>query len=225
MDLPMPAAPLTAEVLAALRGIGCPAITTDLMRLLNRGRDRPLIVDQVYRAANAFRIRGQVRRLRAEANKRVRCWEYVEAQSACTCCQSSGLALAVGGDPTTVITGPLDALVTAEGLLNRVLRPTSGQEFWASVAAAPLAGLLLAASPQGNGGGIRWVRHAFDGGDAAIEASWRQAARICHRLGGADSQSAALLAERLLRVAALSSRQRGSLCETMRAAITAGSHR
>ena len=78
----MPATPLTTEVLAALRRIGCPVTTTDLMRLLNHGRATPLISDQVYRAADALRARGSVR---TKANKRVRYWEYIAESPACTC--------------------------------------------------------------------------------------------------------------------------------------------
>lgn len=81
----MPATPLTAEVLAALERIGCPVTTTDLMRLLNRDRESPLVVDQVYRAVEALRGRGAVRRLKSPSNKRVRYWEIVTAPDACSC--------------------------------------------------------------------------------------------------------------------------------------------
>jgi len=100
----MPATPLTAQVLTALRRVGCPVTTTDLMRLLNRDRATPLVVDQVYRAANALRVRGEVRRLRGEANKRVRYWEYVKGRAVCTC-QNSSLHQPTD-DPTTAIPGP-----------------------------------------------------------------------------------------------------------------------
>lgn len=81
----MPATPLTAEVLAALERIGCPVTTTDLMRLLNRDRPTPLVVDQVYRAVDALRARGAVRRLKAASNKRVRYWEVATGPNACSC--------------------------------------------------------------------------------------------------------------------------------------------
>ena len=81
----MSATPLTTEVLAALRRIGCPVTTTDLMRLLNHGRATPLISDQVYRAADALRARGSVRSLKTKANRRVRYWEYIAEPPACTC--------------------------------------------------------------------------------------------------------------------------------------------
>lgn len=81
----MPATPLTAEVHAALERIGCPVTTTDLMRLLNRDRQTPLVVDQVYRAVEALRGRGVVRRLKTPTNKRVRYWEIVTAPNACSC--------------------------------------------------------------------------------------------------------------------------------------------
>ena len=216
----MPATPLTAEVLAALRRIGCPVTTTDLMRLLNRDRDRPLVIDQVYRAANALRARGEVRRLRAEANRRVRYWEYVEGPTVCTC-RHSGLDRPAG-DPTTPITGPSDAVATAELLLNSPPRPNNHDDAWTSFAVKPLAGLLLAASPQGNHAGIQWVRQAFDHADVeATVASWLQAAGICDRAGSGDSRAAASLADGLRRVAALPARQRDSVSMTMRAAIQA----
>ena len=81
----MPATPLTAEVLAALERIGCPVTTTDLMRLLNHDRQTPLAVDQVYRAVEALRGRGVVRRLKTPSNKRVRYWEIVTTPNACRC--------------------------------------------------------------------------------------------------------------------------------------------
>lgn len=81
----MPATPLTAEVLAALRRIGCPVATTDLARLLNRDRATPLISDQVYRAASALRARGFVHSVRSNTDKRVRYWEYIATPPACTC--------------------------------------------------------------------------------------------------------------------------------------------
>lgn len=81
----MPATPLTAEVLAALERIGCPVTTTDLMRLLNHDRHTPLVVDQVYRAVDALRARGAVRRLRTASNKRVRYWEVATSPNTCSC--------------------------------------------------------------------------------------------------------------------------------------------
>lgn len=81
----MPPPPLTAEVLAALQRIGCPVTTTDIMRLLNRGRSTPLVIDQVYRALEALRARGVVQRLKSSTNKRVRYWEVAAAPSDCTC--------------------------------------------------------------------------------------------------------------------------------------------
>jgi hypothetical protein len=81
----MPATPLTAEVLDSLKRIGCPVTTTDLMCLLNDGRATPLVVDQVYRAANALRARGEVRRLSTPSNKRVRYWEAAAEPAACSC--------------------------------------------------------------------------------------------------------------------------------------------
>ena len=216
----MPARPLTAEVLAALRRIGCPVTTVDLMRLLNRDRDRPLVIDRVYRAANALRARGEVRRLRAEANKRVRYWEYVEGPTVCTC-RHSGLERPAS-DPTTAITGPSDAVATAEVLLNSPPRQNNYVDPWSSFAVKPLAGLLLAASPQGNHAGIQWVGQAFDNADVeATVASWPQAAGICSRASAGDSRAAASSADGLRRVAALSTRQRDSVSMTMRAAIQA----
>jgi Fe2+ or Zn2+ uptake regulation protein len=83
----MPATPLTAEVLAALERIGCPVSTTDVMRWLNRDRATPLVVDQVYRALDALRARGAVRRLKTAGNRRVRYWSV----SACEgrCCETA----------------------------------------------------------------------------------------------------------------------------------------
>lgn len=81
---------LTDEVLTALRRIGCPVTTPDLVRFLNDGRPAPLINDQVYRAATALRARGAVRSLQTATNKRVRYWEYVTDQPRnCSCSQDA----------------------------------------------------------------------------------------------------------------------------------------
>ena len=214
----MPATPLTAEVLAALRRIGCPVTTVDLMRLLNRDRDRTLVIDQVYRAAKTLRARSEVRRLRAEANTRVRYRECVEGPAVCTC--GNGGLDRPSGDPTTAITGPSDAAATAESLLKSLPRPNNHLDLWTSLALRLLAGALLAASPQGNHAGIQWVRQAFDNADAeATVASWRQAAGMCSRAGAGDSRAAASLADGQRRDATLPARQRDSVSMTMRAAI------
>ncbi|AFM20671.1 hypothetical protein Mycch_6071 (plasmid) [Mycolicibacterium chubuense NBB4] len=81
----MPATPLTAEVLCALERIGCPVSTPDLMRWLNRDRSTPLVIDQVYRALDALRARGEVQRLKATNNKRIRYWTIAGASAACRC--------------------------------------------------------------------------------------------------------------------------------------------
>ena len=141
----MPATPLTADVLAALRRIGCPVTTVDLMRLLNRDRDRPLVIDQVYRAANALRVRGEVRSQRALANTRVRYWEYVEGPTVCTC-RHSGLDRPAG-DPTTPITGPSDAVATAEVLLNSPPGQNDYVDPWTSIAVKPLVSFAMSLGP------------------------------------------------------------------------------
>ncbi|NTY62729.1 hypothetical protein [Mycolicibacterium sphagni] len=81
----MPATPLTTEVLRALERIGCPVSTPDLMRWLNRDRSTPLVVDQVYRALDALRARGEVQRLKATHNKRIRYWTISGASDGCRC--------------------------------------------------------------------------------------------------------------------------------------------
>lgn len=81
----MPSTTLTEEALAALQRIGCPVTTPDLMRLLNRERCTPLVIDQVYRALNALRVRGVVRSLPSRTNKRLRYWEIVTEAHPCTC--------------------------------------------------------------------------------------------------------------------------------------------
>lgn len=72
-------AALHAEVLAGLRRAGCPVTTTDLMKLLNQHRQRPLVREPVYDALNALRARGVVHALRAIANKRIRYWQLTPA--------------------------------------------------------------------------------------------------------------------------------------------------
>jgi len=119
-----------------------------------------------------------------------------------------------GEDPTLGIGSPHDAVDLAEAMLESVSRQHKTDEVWASFAAAPLAGLLYAASPCGNGKGIAWVNYAIGDPDADVtRPSWGQAAEICR-------SQARMLADALTRIAAIDSRQRQSVGYVMREAIT-----
>lgn len=61
-------------------------------------------------------------------------------------------------DPCSQVTSAADALENAQALLTAAARP--GCEFWAAAAVGPLAGMLYAASPCGNNGGVGWLGRA-----------------------------------------------------------------
>src|SRR6476469_8020680 len=81
-----------------------------------------------------------------------------------------------------------------------------------------VGGAAVFRGPQGTRGGIGWVNLAVDNVDADTRApGWYQAAEICY---AANHPAAAVLAARAVRRAgAMSSRQRFSICYTMREAI------
>ena len=112
-----------------------------------------------------------------------------------------------GEDPTLQIGWPHDALEVAEALLESVPRQ-HGEEFWKSAAAGPLAGLLYAASPCGNGKGIVWAGLNIHG------PGWTEAAEICRRDG------VPLLADGMLRIAEMDPRQRDSIRYVIRRAFS-----
>jgi hypothetical protein len=115
-----------------------------------------------------------------------------------------------GDDPTLSIGSPSDAFDIATALLESASRDHKTEQFWASHAATPLAGLLYAASVCGNGGGIAWVGYAST--DTGW-TGWREAFDICRR---ADVP---VLADALLRVVKTDPRQRESVRHSIRAAI------
>jgi hypothetical protein len=115
-----------------------------------------------------------------------------------------------GEDPTCRIGSSVDALDVAEALLEPLSHIHKTDEVWRSNALAPLAGVLYAASPCGNGEGIAWVSYATMTVDGA---GWREAAEICR----ADVW---MLADVLDRTAKMDPRQRESLRRTIRLAIT-----
>ena len=72
-------------------------------------------------------------------------------------------------DPTTTITTPMEALTVAETIMQMAtvgvgsgIDQVSDSGVWESNAAGPLAAFLYAASPCGNGQGMKWVLRAVD---------------------------------------------------------------
>lgn len=122
----------------------------------------------------------------------------------------------LGPDPIQVIDSPSAAFDVADQLLACAPRRDVSEQLWASVAVSPLAGVLFAASAQGNGGGLEWAHRALSNVDAGAGVPcWRQAADICGRAPGLGSR----LGEALLRVMALDPRQRGSVRVVMSDAL------
>lgn len=124
-------------------------------------------------------------------------------------------ALRAAQDPTASIQAVPDALAVAESLLGSA--PLVCGAYWGAVTVRPLAALLYAAGPNGDGGGIGWVNLAVENVDTGTTTpGWDRAAEIC---GCADDPAAAGLARAVRGAAAMSSRQRFSICYTMREAI------
>ena len=119
-------------------------------------------------------------------------------------------------DPTARITTAREAVLASESML---CAPTSGPQgarfdCWQSLAVAPLAVFLYAASPMGNGEGMPWVVSAIDNTDpqAGSEPSWVQAAHCCHETP--------LLSLSLKRALDMDPRQRDSVAIAMREAVS-----
>jgi hypothetical protein len=124
-------------------------------------------------------------------------------------------------DPTASIFTPHEALTVAETIMQMATvgfgsgaDQVSDGGIWESQAAGPLAALLYAASPAGNGEGMGWVLRAVDNLDAdrRSEPGWHQAAYVCHRFE--------VLALGMLRILDMEPRQRDSVTITMRKAVT-----
>ncbi|MBU8840631.1 type IV secretion system protein VirD4 [Mycolicibacterium goodii] len=95
----------------------------------------------------------------------------------------------VSADPAAEVNSAHAAIVQAEILL-RVGRAGLGRDrpadVWDVQAVRPLAALLFAASPLGNGLGIEWVRAALDNVDPedVLNPGWAQAALMCSMTAG-----------------------------------------
>lgn len=87
-------------------------------------------------------------------------------------------------DPTAAVDSAHTAIVQAEKLL-KVGRNGLGRDrpadFWEVKAVHPLAALLFAASPMGNGLGIKWLQSAVENIDTedVLNPGWAQAAVQC----------------------------------------------
>lgn len=120
-------------------------------------------------------------------------------------------------DPTVEVDSAHAAMVQAETLL-RVGRSGLGRsrpaDFWDVQAVQPLAALLFAASPLGNGRGMEWVRTALANVDPEDVQSpgWAHAALRC-------SVSARALGQSVVRTLTSDPRQRDSVVAAVRAAI------
>lgn len=122
----------------------------------------------------------------------------------------------LGADPTRAIRWPVDAIEVAEALLEPLSRQDANyHDVWASVAAAPLAELLYAASQQPGGGrGIEWAWRAAVNVDADKRVpGWRQAAHVCDQAGAPFQGD-------LLKIAQWEPRLRDSVARTMCGALT-----
>jgi hypothetical protein len=126
-------------------------------------------------------------------------------------------------DPTALISTPDQAVTTANTMmqmsavgLGSGIDQVSDAGIWESNTEAPLAAMLYAASPRGNGRGIEWVLLAVDNleedKNAADAPGWHSAARY---VAGQP-----LFRNALLRTLAMDPRQRDSIALTMRKAVT-----
>ncbi len=129
-------------------------------------------------------------------------------------------------DPTALISTPDQAVTAANTMmqmsavgLGSGADSVSDAGIWESNTEGPLAAMLYAASPRGNGAGISWVLLAVDNLDAdnrpgkqlSMDPSWLMAADIvAHK---------PLFRNALLRTLAMDPRQRDSIALTMRKAV------
>jgi type IV secretion system protein VirD4 len=120
-------------------------------------------------------------------------------------------------DPTVDVDSAHTAIIHAETLLG-VGRPGLGRsrpaDFWEVQAVQPLAALLFAASPVGNGQGMDWVRAALSNVDPEDVRSpgWAHAALRCSVAAGGLGRS-------VVRTLTCDARQRDSIVAAVRAAI------
>jgi type IV secretion system protein VirD4 len=126
-------------------------------------------------------------------------------------------------DPTALVSTPDQAVTTANTMmqmsavgLGSGIDQVADAGIWEANTEAPLAAMLYAASPRGNGKGIEWVLLAVDNlqkDDKNPDApGWHSAARYV--------AEQPLFRNALLRTLAMDPRQRDSIALTMRKAIT-----
>ena len=140
------------------------------------------------------------------------CWRRCGV--GCSGARRTESAVRAAQDPTASIQAVPDALAVAESLGSA---PLVCGAYWSAVSVRPLAALLYAAGPNGDGGGIGWVNLAVENVDTGTTTpGWDRAAEIC---GCADDPAGVWLARAVRGTAAMSSRQRFSICYTMREAI------
>lgn len=126
-------------------------------------------------------------------------------------------------DPCSQVTSAADAVENAQALLTAAARP--GCEFWAAAAVGPLAGMLYAASPCGNNGGVGWLARAAAANTDEAVAHTAQA-RAARRWGASWHGAIAYLADQpmlgnaLMRTLAMAPRRRDSVLMTMRDALS-----
>jgi hypothetical protein len=126
-------------------------------------------------------------------------------------------------DPCSRVTSAADAVENAQALLTAAARP--GCEFWAAAAVGPLAGMLYAASPCGNNGGVGWLARAAAANTDEAVADTAQA-RAARRWGVSWHGAIAYLADQPMLGNALQGalelrpRQRDSVLMTMRDALS-----
>ena len=127
-------------------------------------------------------------------------------------------------DPTALITTPDQAVTTANTMmqmsavgLGSGIDQVSDAGIWEANTEAPLAAMLYAASPRGNGKGIEWVLLAVDNLQEGRQGSRRAGLAQRRR---ATWPASRLFRNALLRTLAMDPRQRDSIALTMRKAVT-----
>jgi hypothetical protein len=125
-------------------------------------------------------------------------------------------------DPTRLIRTPDQAVTAANTMMQMSavglgpgIDQVSDAGIWEANTEGPLAAMLYAASPRGNGAGIEWVLLAVDnmriGRQLTIEPGWQMAAEIV--------RDRPLFHNALMRTLGMDPKQRHSIALTMRKAV------
>lgn len=131
------------------------------------------------------------------------------------------LRLTACRDPLARVTTPAAAIELADILLVRTAVARTGSGIWCGVAVSPLAALITAASPAGQGSGIGWLRSAVSAlhTAAADDTHWDAAEMATSRLATDTLRTA------VPRLRGFNPRQRQNVTLMMNEALVASQRR